>query len=152
MLKAMSNTTQPAGNPATPAGGAPLRIVCIIDRSGSMESIREPAISGFNQFLREQRDIEIPTELSLVLFDDQYEMPIQQIDLRKVPDLTASTFVPRGSTALLDAIGRTIASATALGMAHDSAVNFSSDSDGTKMAMDCMSERVVEYRRKRGRK
>lgn len=46
--------------------------------------------------------------ITLVLFDDKYEMIHDNVDIQKVNNLTESTFVPRGSTALLDAIGRTI--------------------------------------------
>ena len=46
--------------------------------------------------------------LTLILFDDHYEVPIKSQPLGQVPLLTRQTFVPRGSTALLDAIGRTI--------------------------------------------
>jgi hypothetical protein len=46
--------------------------------------------------------------MSLVLFDDRYEVPIKSQPLAQVPLLTRQSFVPRGSTALLDAIGRTI--------------------------------------------
>ncbi|MCP3686209.1 MAG: VWA domain-containing protein [bacterium] len=83
--------------------------VCIIDRSGSMAVIQDDAIGGFNTFLAEQK--KVPGEkdtLTLVQFDDQYEVIHENKPLSEVPDLTRETFVPRGTTALLDAIGRTI--------------------------------------------
>lgn len=83
-------------------------IVCIIDRSGSMESIKTDAIGGFNTFLESQKKLPGRAFLSLVLFDHEYIMPIQNADLRLVKPLTEKTFVPRGTTALLDAVGRTI--------------------------------------------
>jgi hypothetical protein len=46
--------------------------------------------------------------VTLVLFDDKYEVPYRNKPINEVPLLTDKTFVPRGSTALLDAIGRTI--------------------------------------------
>jgi hypothetical protein len=45
---------------------------------------------------------------TLVQFDDQYEVVFRAIPVATAPALTAATFVPRGSTALLDAVGQTI--------------------------------------------
>lgn len=83
-------------------------IAFILDRSGSMESMVEPAISGFNRLLREQQKVPGSARFTLVLFDDAYEVPIASVPIAEVVELDTSTFVPRGSTALLDAIGRTM--------------------------------------------
>ena len=83
-------------------------IAFILDRSGSMESMVEPAISGFNRLLREQQQEAGSARFTLVLFDDHYEVPFHSVPIAEVVELDTSTFVPRGSTALLDAIGRTI--------------------------------------------
>ena len=83
-------------------------IAYILDRSGSMESMVEPAITGFNEFLAEQRKAPGQARLTLVLFDDEYLVPHQSVPIEEVPDLTTKTYEPRNSTALLDAIGQTI--------------------------------------------
>lgn len=83
-------------------------IAFILDRSGSMDSQLEPAISGFNKFLRDQQETPGEARFTLVLFDDQYEVPCNGIPISEVVELDTTTFVPRGSTALLDAIGKTI--------------------------------------------
>lgn len=83
-------------------------IICVIDRSGSMESIRSDAIGGFNRFLADQQEPEDPARLTMVLFDDQYDVAYNGMDIHNVPPLTTRTFVPRGMTALLDAIGKTL--------------------------------------------
>lgn len=83
-------------------------IAFILDRSGSMEPLREAAIAGFNQFLRDQQNAPGEARLTLVQFDDQYEVPADNLPISEMVELDATTFVPRGSTALLDAIGRTI--------------------------------------------
>ena len=83
-------------------------IICIIDRSGSMQSIRTDAIGGFNTFLEEQKKHPEGALLTLVLFNDQYEVVHNAISLADVPPLTDSTYVPAGMTALLDAVGSTI--------------------------------------------
>ena len=83
-------------------------IAFILDRSGSMASMVEPAIAGFNSFLRDQQQAEGDARLTLVLFDDDYLLPCASLPVAEVVELDTTTFVPRGSTALLDAIGRTI--------------------------------------------
>ena len=83
-------------------------IICIIDRSGSMESIRSDAIGGFNRFLADQQEPEDPARFTMVLFDDQYDVVHNGTDIHAVPLLTNKTFVPRGMTALLDAVGKTL--------------------------------------------
>lgn len=83
------------------------RIVVILDRSGSMESCKESTVAGFNEFIRSQREVPGEASIKLVQFDDQYETVFDK-SLLNCPELTQSTFVPRGSTALLDAQGRSI--------------------------------------------
>lgn len=83
-------------------------IAYILDRSGSMQSMQEPAVAAFNLFIKSQLDVPGDARLTLVQFDDVYEVPFAALPIQEVPQLTAATYVPRGSTALLDAIGRTI--------------------------------------------
>ena len=83
-------------------------IAFILDRSGSMASMVEAAISGFNRLLQDQQAAPGEARFSLVLFDDHYDVPCASLPIGEVPLLDTQTFVPRGSTALLDAIGRTI--------------------------------------------
>lgn len=83
-------------------------ITVVLDRSGSMASVRDDTIGGFNSFLEEQKAVPGSARLSLVQFDDKYEVVYEGRDIQDAPDLSARTFVPRGSTALLDAIGRTM--------------------------------------------
>ena len=83
-------------------------ITMILDRSGSMGRIHEQVIRSFNDFLTEQKAVEGEAKISLIQFDDQYEVNYEGIDIQKAEDLNATTYMPRASTALNDAIGRTI--------------------------------------------
>ena len=85
-------------------------IAVILDRTGSMESIRDDTIGGFNAFLDAQKVQPGLATLTLVQFDSQdpYEIVHQFRPLVEVPALTRETFVPRASTPLLDAMGRGI--------------------------------------------
>ena len=85
-------------------------ISVILDRSGSMESIRDDTIGGFNSFLKEQKDQPGTATLTLVQFDSQdpYEVIHRFKPIKDIPELTHGTYVPRASTPLLDALGRGI--------------------------------------------
>jgi hypothetical protein len=89
-------------------------IAFILDRSGSMGSMTQAAIAGYNEFLTAQQATvdddgqPIPATFTLVLFDHEY-LPIHsRISIQGAEPLSLETYEPRGSTALLDAIGRTI--------------------------------------------
>jgi uncharacterized protein YegL len=89
-------------------------IAFILDRSGSMESMTNAAISGFNEFLKAQQATvddhgqPIPATFTLILFDHEYLPVHNRQNIQTARPLTLDTYVPRGNTALLDAIGRTI--------------------------------------------
>ncbi len=83
-------------------------ITIILDRSGSMNSVKDDTIGGFNSFVEEQQKIEGEAVLSLVQFDDQYDVVYLDKDINSADKLTNETFQPRGMTALFDAVGRTI--------------------------------------------
>ena len=85
-------------------------ISIILDRTGSMESIRDDTIGGFNAFLKEQKFQPGKATLTLVQFDtqDPYEVVHHFKPIQDIPEITHETYVPRSSTPLLDAIGRGI--------------------------------------------
>lgn len=84
-------------------------IAFVLDRSGSMQTIAPAAVAGFNEFLREQQAAPGQARFTLVLFDDAYETPADALPIAEVVPLeNGHTFVPRGSTALLDAVGRCV--------------------------------------------
>jgi uncharacterized protein YegL len=87
----------------------------LLDRSGSMESMRADVIGGFNNLLAEQQADGDDARMTVVQFDSQdpQEVLVDAARLSRVRPLTEATFVPRGGTPLLDATGRLIAGATA---------------------------------------
>ena len=82
-------------------------IVCIVDRSGSMESIRSDAQGGFDTFIEEQQKEPGEATVTLAHFDDKYELVWENKPLK---DIKKGDYVlmPRGMTALLDAVGKTV--------------------------------------------
>lgn len=83
-------------------------ITIVLDRSGSMASVAGDTIGGFNRFLEDQQKAPGTACITLHQFDHEFETRIKAQDIAAAPKLTPETFVPRGNTALLDAIGRAI--------------------------------------------
>jgi uncharacterized protein YegL len=83
-------------------------IVIVLDKSGSMNEIRADAIGGFNAFLADQKKESDEATITLVLFDHEYHLIMDFAELNQTQPLTEQTYIPSGTTALLDAIGRTI--------------------------------------------
>lgn len=83
-------------------------LVFILDRSGSMSGLEGDTIGGFNAMLQKQRELDGECRITTVLFDNRYELLHDRIDIRAVRELTEKEYFVGGSTALIDAIGRTI--------------------------------------------
>ncbi len=83
-------------------------ITVILDRSGSMSGIKDATIKGYNDYINDQKNVPGDGCWSLIQFDDQYEVVYAGMHQHVVPLLTCTTFQPRGSTALVDAVCRAI--------------------------------------------
>lgn len=89
-----------------------INIHFILDRSGSMWETLNDTIGGFNSFIHSQKKQLVNGEqkclMSLYQFDHEYNILYKNREISNVNELNTETFVPRGQTALIDAIGRTI--------------------------------------------
>ncbi len=84
-------------------------IALIVDRSGSMHSCAEDTKGGVKQFIAGQKQNPGKASFTLVQFDHQYEVLNNFSDLNQIDeDEFVKQYKPRGSTALLDAMGQTI--------------------------------------------
>ena len=83
-------------------------LVFIIDRSGSMSGLEKDTVGGFNSMIKKQKEVKGECYVSTVLFDGVCEVLHDRKKLSEIPEMTERDYVPRGSTALLDAIGRAI--------------------------------------------
>ena len=83
-----------------------LDVVFILDRSGSMCGSEEDTIGGFNSYIKKNKNNNY--KITTVLFDDKYEILYEGVNIKDVKNLTKKEYYTRGSTALLDAIGRSI--------------------------------------------
>lgn len=83
-------------------------LVFILDRSGSMAGLEADTIGGYNAMLAKQKKEAGEAVVTTVLFDNEYELLHDRIDLRGVEPMTDRQYFVRGTTALLDAVGKTI--------------------------------------------
>lgn len=84
------------------------QLVFILDRSGSMAGLESDTIGGFNAMLEKQKKEDGECVITTVLFDHEVELLHGRIDIRAVKPMSEKEYTVRGSTALLDAIGKTI--------------------------------------------
>ena len=85
-----------------------VEMVFILDRSGSMGGLEDDTIGGYNSLLEKQKHVEGEAIISTVLFDDEFEVLHNRINIKDVRSITKKEYYVRGTTALLDAIGRSI--------------------------------------------
>jgi len=83
-------------------------LVFILDRSGSMYDLTADTIGGFNSMLAKQKQEKGEAYVSAVLFDDVSTVLYDRVEIGKVPPMTRRDYVPRGCTALIDALGSAI--------------------------------------------
>jgi len=83
-------------------------LIFILDRSGSMGGLESDTIGGFNSMLKKQQEQDGECRITTILFDGEYEVLHDRLDLKAVSPITDKEYFVRGNTALLDAIGKTI--------------------------------------------
>jgi hypothetical protein len=84
-------------------------VLFVTDMSGSMQSLAEDVRGGFNTYLDDLAKDGGKYRLTVTLFDDRFESLCVAAKLKDVPRLTAENYRPRAMTALLDAVGKTVA-------------------------------------------
>lgn len=83
-------------------------LVFILDKSGSMSGLESDTIGGYNAMLKKQQEDPGEAIVTTVLFDDHYELLHDRISIKGIRPITEKEYFVGGSTALLDAIGKTI--------------------------------------------
>ncbi|MEU1983726.1 vWA domain-containing protein [Nocardia sp. NPDC019395] len=80
-------------------------IAVLLDRSGSMQSIKSDTEGGLAAFFEEQGKVERTVRVTFAQFDTDYECLYSNIPLEQIPQ---PILHPRGGTALYDAIGKLV--------------------------------------------
>lgn len=83
-------------------------LVFILDRSGSMGGLVDDTIGGFNSMIEEQKQKPGEAYVTTILFDHDYDILHDHVNVQQIQPITRSEYFARGTTALLDAIGRAI--------------------------------------------
>lgn len=83
-------------------------IVLVIDKSGSMFSLRDTVIESVNGFLKDQKNCEGTASVTMYAFNEDVQVMQECCPLERVPELTGKNYDPDGCTALLDAVGHAI--------------------------------------------
>jgi hypothetical protein len=127
---------------------APVHISVVLDRSGSMASIADDIVGGFNEFLAEQRRTPGTVRVTLAQFDSQgpFDVLVDAVDLREVTDLERSAYQPRASTPLYDAVGRMIGRIDA-GIAQRAEFGLGEEDQVVVIVTDGMENASVEHTR-----
>lgn len=84
------------------------KIAILLDRSGSMEPLRDSVIEGINGYIRTQREGQDDCTITIYRFDNEFETIVRDDDVHNNFQLTRESYQPRGSTALLDSIAKAI--------------------------------------------
>jgi uncharacterized protein YegL len=82
--------------------------ICLLDKSGSMYSLKGDVVGGYNKLIAEQKAIPGEANFSLIQFDTAIQTTYENMPVRDVPELKDKDYQPTGATALLDAVGNTI--------------------------------------------
>ena len=85
----------------------PVKIVMVLDSSGSMQSLKEATINAHNEFIGKQKSLEGEATYSLYTFSSNVNDPITA-SINKAAELNPFNYRPGGGTALYDAIGKAI--------------------------------------------
>ncbi|MCR5485672.1 MAG: VWA domain-containing protein [Clostridiales bacterium] len=83
-------------------------LVFILDKSGSMGGLERDTVGGYNSMLEKQREVDGECLITTVLFNNGYELLHDRADIRAVSPITEKEYQVGGSTALIDAVGKTI--------------------------------------------
>ena len=136
-----------------PTNAPKLHLYVLLDRSGSMSSMADAVVEGFNTLLAEQQADGPDARLTFVQFDgeDPQEVVVDAIPLAEMAPLSMQQFVPRGSTPLLDSTGRLLGKAIvrANGVGAAESVVFATITDGhenasTEFELDAIVKTIEE--------
>ena len=83
-------------------------LVFILDMSGSMASLTDDTIGGYNSLLDKQKREDGEALVSTVLFNTGRSVIHDRVDIHRVEPMTRREYCPSGCTALLDALGSAI--------------------------------------------
>jgi hypothetical protein len=144
----MTKTTKT--HPTKKAKSEKFLLVFLLDRTGSMQACYDSTVSGFNEFLKEQKaEKSGQADLTLVKFDSHADEPMCQIaySARPITEVAPlgsdeNPYSPRGMTPLYDAVGQTIKATESVAINYDH-VLFIIQTDGQENSSREYNQRTV---------
>ena len=86
-----------------------LKIIFVIDESGSMDGTEMDVIGGFNHFIEQQKGAAFgKITVSLYKFNSNWSRIVSDLPIDEIRPLTHNDYTPGGLTALYDTIGNAI--------------------------------------------
>ena len=128
---------------AITAYATPIEVVCVLDKSGSMEKVQEDIVGSFNTFLSNQKASSPEAMLTLALFDTN--IILERKAIKDFEPLTADQYKPEGRTALYDAIGITITDLEST-VTKETIVIFAIITDGLENESHVFNSEQIKYR------
>ena len=122
--------------------------IFLLDRSGSMESCLADTIGGYNSFVHSQKGL--GGTMALYYFDHEFTPMYTKTPIEEVKDITTETYVPRGATALLDAIGQLIKTEETDGAAKMVVILTDGEENASKKYTKAHIKDLVEAKEKDG--
>jgi uncharacterized protein YegL len=84
-------------------------IVVVLDKSGSMSGLTSSTISGFNGFMKEQKNVTGKATVSLMQFATYQDWTYEMMPVKEVVNIDYQSYKANGgSTALCDSIARAV--------------------------------------------
>ncbi len=142
---------------ATKITAAKAEILMIIDKSGSMYSLTDDTIGGFNSMIKKFQDQKINGRVTTVFFNDKVITIHDRQDLSTIKPISRNEYTAEGTTSLLDAMGISVSKLAAcpdIKDAKDTQVVAVVITDGmensSKEYKKAMVKQMVEDRQKDG--
>ena len=105
----MTDKARQAETQTLPSTIKHLDLVLVLDKSGSMYGLESDTIGGYNAMLAKEKDLDVDTKVTTVLFNNKVDILTDRSNINSLSDMTTKDYRVGGSTALLDAVGNTIA-------------------------------------------
>ena len=96
----MTDKARQAETQSLPSTIKHLDLVLVLDKSGSMYGLESDTIGGYNAMIAKEKDLDVDTKVTTVLFNNKVDILTDRSNINSLSDM---------STALLDAVGNTIA-------------------------------------------
>ena len=105
----MTEKARQAETQSLPSTIKHLDLVLVLDKSGSMYGLESDTIGGYNAMIAKEKDLDVDTKVTTVLFNNKVDILTDRSNINSLSDMTIKDYRVGGSTALLDAVGNTIA-------------------------------------------